>query len=300
MPILEQRPAQILPDTSRFQPLTFTSPADGTPQKVNVYSPSTHTDEPLALVLAPHPITWTPEQEYQGGWDGMQKWGYHRGYYGLADEFGVIIALPHGHHRREEFCSLGALEQIADMAYLIDALPRHGYAVDQGRVHVCGKSMGGQEALLLAGRYPEKLAAAVAFNPIIDLAAWQEDLANSPLPEIREFGTDKRVANEVGGLPSDVAALYAERNALTYADGLAQVPTLIFWTEVDSIVPRQITHHTMKLYKTVKANNVTSPVAEYNHTRIHAVQDFGGDIGWQLHEWCDYKLALQWMLMHRK
>jgi len=300
MPILEQHPAQVSPDKSRFETLTFTSPADSTPQRVNVYSPSKPTSEPLPLVLAPHPITWTPEQEYQGGWDGMQKWGYHRGYYGLADQFGIIIALPHGHHRREDFCSLGAPEQIADMAYLIDVLDEHGYRVDKGRVYVCGKSMGGQEALVLAGRYPEKLAAAVAFNPIIDLAAWQEDLANSPLPEIREFGTDKRVANEVGGLPTEVPALYAERSATTYADGLAQVPTLIFWAEVDSIVPRQITHHTMKLYEIVKARSITSPIAEYNHTRIHAVQDFGGDIGWQLHEWCDYELALRWMLAHKK
>jgi poly(3-hydroxybutyrate) depolymerase len=300
MSILPPHPEHTLVDASRFETIVFTSPADGTSQQVNVFSPSTSTGEPLPLVLAPHPITWTPEQEYQGGWDGMQKWGYHRGYYGLSDEYGVIIALPHGHHRREEFCSLAAPEQIADMAYLVDALDEHGYRVDKGRVYVCGKSMGGQEALVLAGRYPEKLAAAVAFNPIIDLAAWQEDLANSPLPEIREFGTDKRIANEVGGLPAAVPALYAQRSATTYADGLAQVPTLIFWTEVDSIVPRQITHHTMKLYEMVKARAITSPIAEYNHTKIHAVQDFGGDIGWQLHEWCDYELALRWMLVHQK
>jgi poly(3-hydroxybutyrate) depolymerase len=287
-------------DASRFETVAFTSPADGTSQKVNVYSPANNMGRPLPLLLAPHPITWTPEQEYQGGWDGMQKWGYHRGYYGLADEYGVIIALPHGHHRREEFCSLAAPEQMADMAYLIDALDEYGYRVDKSRVYVCGKSMGGQEALVLAGRYPDKLAAVVAFNPIIDLAAWQEDLANSPLPEIREFGTDKRVANEVGGLPAEVPALYAERSATTYADGLARVPTLIFWAEVDTIVPRQITHHTMKLYEMVKARSITSPIAEYNHTRIHAVQDFGGDIGWQLHEWCDYELALRWMLVHQK
>ena len=85
MPILPPQPTHIAPDRSRLQTISFTSPADGTTQQVNVYSPtSAPGDEPLPLLLAPHPITWTPEQEYQGGWDGMQKWGYHRGYYGLA------------------------------------------------------------------------------------------------------------------------------------------------------------------------------------------------------------------------
>src|SRR5262245_8856661 len=137
MPILPPHPEHMPVDASRFATVVFTSPADGTPQKVNVYAPSNNTGEPLPLLLAPHPITWTPEQEYQGCWDGMQKWGYHRGYYGLADEYGVIIALPHGHHRREEYCSLAAPEQIADMAYLIDALDEHGYRADKGRVYVC-------------------------------------------------------------------------------------------------------------------------------------------------------------------
>jgi predicted peptidase len=299
MPILPPQPKAIPHDTSRLEEVSFISPADASPRTALVYSPAETSDAPLPLVLAPHPITWTAEQEYQGGWDGMQKWGYHRGWHGLADQYKVIIALPHGHHRHEENCSLGGPEQIEDMVHLIDVLREQGYHVDSQRIYTCGKSMGGQEALVLAGKHPERVAAVVAFNPIVDLAAWQEDLAISDVSEIREFETDKLVANEVGGLPADVPELYAERSAAHYVDGLALVPTLIFWSDEDLIVPRQITHHSYRLYQMVKKQSLVSPVAEYNHTKAHGLVSLDKDIRWQLHEWCDYELALKWLLHHR-
>ena len=300
MSILPPHPKAIPSDLSQMEDITFDSPSDGTPRTALVYAPAEPGDMPLPLVLAPHPITWTAEQEYQGGWDGMQKWGYHRGWHGLAHQYGVIIVLPRGHHRREENCALASPEQIDDMIHLIDILAEQGYRIDSRRIYACGKSMGGQEALVLAGKYADRLAATVAFNPIVDLAAWQEDLANSEVAEIREFETNKLVANEVGGLPSEVPALYAERSASHYLDGLAQVPTLIFWSDEDLIVPRQITHHSYHLYQSVKKQSLESPIAEYNHTKAHGLSKLDKDLRWQLHEWCDYELALKWLLHHRQ
>ena len=300
MTILPPHPETVPSDPSRLEEVIFTSPADCSSRGALVYSPGRDRGGPLPLVLAPHPITWTATQEYQGGWEGMRKWGYHRGWHGLADEYGVVIALPHGHHCREENCSLGAPEQIADMIHLIDLLPDRGYAIDSRRVYVCGKSMGGQEALILAGKHPDRLAACTAFNPIVNLAAWQEDLARSDVPEIREFETDQLVAREVGGLPAEVPELYAERSADTYVDGLSQVPTLIFWSDEDLIVPRQITHHSYQLYQMVKSRSSACPVAEYNHTRAHGLTTLDDEIRWQLHEWCDYELALKWLLHHQR
>ena len=299
MSILPPHPETIPPDPSRFEEVTFISPADGSPRTALLYSPASVHGSPLPLVLAPHPITWTAAQEYHGGWDGMRKWGYHRGWYGLAEEYSVVIALPHGHHRREENCSLGAPEQITDMIHLIDVLKDRGYAIDTRRVYVCGKSMGGQEALVLAGKYADRVAACAAFNPIVNLAAWQEDLARSHVPEIREFQTDLLVAREVGGLPAEEPELYAERSPDAYLDGLTQAPTLIFWSDEDLIVPRQTTHHSYRLYQMIKARSPASPIAEYNHTRAHGLMTLDDEIRWQLHEWCDYELALKWLLLHQ-
>jgi pimeloyl-ACP methyl ester carboxylesterase len=53
-------------------------------------------------------------------------------------------------------CSVGGPEQIDDMAHLIGALTGFGYRVDTRRVYSCGLSMGGQEALVLAGRHPQR------------------------------------------------------------------------------------------------------------------------------------------------
>lgn len=299
MPLVEERPVSLPPDSSRLRTIEWTSPADGCPVKVDVYSPSTESDEPRPLLLAPHAITWTAAEDYHGGLQGLMR-KYHPGYYGLPEKHAVIIAMPHGHHHREALCSLAGPEQITDMAHLAVALEDHGYAVDPRRVYTCGLSMGGQEALVLAGKHPDDIAGVVAFNPIVDLAAWHEELATSAVPEIREYDTARRIANEVGGLPSQVPEAYTERGALRHAEGLSRVPTLVLWTEQDLIVPRQVTHHALALYRRVKDLNVNSPMAEYNHTTIHGPLTFDQTTRWQLHEWCDYDLALHWLLRHRK
>jgi hypothetical protein len=41
-------------------------------------------------------------------------------------------------------------------------------------------------------------------------------------------------------------------------------------------------------------------MAEYNHTRMHGRLTFDMETRWQLHEWCDYDLAIRWMLYHSK
>jgi pimeloyl-ACP methyl ester carboxylesterase len=299
MSLIVKRPDPLPSDPSRKETITFESTADGCTVKVDVYSPSKESPQPLPLLLAPHAITWTAAEDYHGGLQGLMR-GYHPGYFGLPEKHGVIIAMPHGHHHREDLCSLAGPEQITDLAHLVDALAEYGYKVDSRRVYACGLSMGAQEALVLAGRYPDRIAALVAFNPIVDLAAWYEELATSEIPEIREYDTARRIANEVGGRPSEVPGAYAARSASNYARELSHVPTLILWSEQDLIVPRQATHHAILLARRVKAVNLNSPFAEYNHTTIHGPLVFDQVTRWQLHEWCDYDLALDWLLCHQK
>jgi pimeloyl-ACP methyl ester carboxylesterase len=299
MALIEHWPEHLAPDPCRKDTLTFRSAADGKEQIADIYSPASEISAPLPLLLAPHPITWTAEQDYHGGYEGFTR-EYHRGYYALADRYSVIIAMPHGHHRREETCSLASPEQISDLVQIIDDLESFGYRVNKQQVYICGLSMGAQEALVAAGRFPDRFTAVCVFNPIVDLAAWQEDLANMDLPEVKEFDTARRIANEVGGLPSEAPGAYAERSPLNYLDGLVRVPTLIFWSDQDLIVPRQITHHGYFLYQKLKAKDVSCPVSEYNHTLSHGVTMFDQRTRFQLHEWADYELALRWLLIHRK
>ena len=299
MTLIVERPSVLPPDPSRKQTIEYTSPADGCTMRADVYSPSRAGTDPLPLLLAPHAITWTAAEDYHGGLQGLVR-KYHPGYYGLAEKYGVIIALPHGHHHREALCSVAGAEQIDDMAHLIEALGHSAYRVDKRRVYACGLSMGAQEALVLAGRHPDKITAIVAFNPIVDLAAWHEELATSESPEIREYDTAKRIANEVGGTPAQVPEAYQARSAFGYLQGLARVPSLVFWSEHDFVVPRQITHHTIPLYRRLKELDVNTPIAEYNHSTIHGPLKLDQVTRWQLHEWCDYDLALHWLLGHTK
>jgi dipeptidyl aminopeptidase/acylaminoacyl peptidase len=159
--------------------------------------------------------------------------------------------------------------------------------------------MGGLEALVVAGQHPDLFAAVVAFNPIVDLAEWQRDLASTSVAEIREFQTAQRVVEEVGGDPDAVPDSYAERSAITYVDGLVRVPTLLFWSSSDLIVPRQESHHAYRLYRELKARGAATPVCEFEHTRSHGISVQDDLTRWQLHEWCDYELALAWLLRHR-
>jgi len=298
-PLVERPPRHLPPDPARRTTLEFTSPADGSRRRVDVAAPARADGTPLPLVLAPHPITWTAAEDYHGGMPGLKR-GHHRGWRGLADRHGVLVASPHGHHRRVELCSLASPEQIADLAALPDELERAGYSVDRTRVYACGLSMGALEALVVAGRHPDLFAGVVAFNPVIDVAAWHEDLSRTPVEEIRRFGTAQRIHDEVGGAPSEVPDAYAERSATTYVAGLARAPTLLLWSAHDVVVPRQESHHAHRLYREVKRVDAARPTAEYEHTQSHGVPPDDELTRWRLHEWCDYDLALAWLLRHRR
>jgi dipeptidyl aminopeptidase/acylaminoacyl peptidase len=160
--------------------------------------------------------------------------------------------------------------------------------------------MGGLEALVAAGSNPDLFAAVVAFNPIIDLAAWQKALASTDVNELRSFGTAERIVEEVGVHPAESPESYSERSATSYLDGLCRVPTMLFWSAADLVVPQQATEHAYRLYCELKARGISTPVSEYEHSACHGVPATSDLVRWQLHEWCDYELALAWLLRHRR
>lgn len=288
------------PDRSAHKTIDFISPADDTRQIVEVYFPQDFSSEKLPLVLGPHPITWKAEEEYYKGPSYLYK-QFHCGYFGLAQRFQIIIALPHGHHRSVENCSLGNPAQIKDLGALPDILINDGFPIDKKRVYIIGNSMGGQEALLTAGQYPNLIAACVASNPVIDLATWYSDLKNGGDPEINKFKTWELISNEVGGTPDELPEAYLNRSAFPLINRIKDVPTMICWSQYDRIVPHQEDHHSYKFYKELKSKYPYAPVCEFNHSFTHGLSD--GNLtqaGYEIHEWGDYELYVQWCLRWTK
>jgi predicted peptidase len=171
--------------------------------------------------------------------------------------------------------------------------------VDRDRVYACGLSMGALEALLLAGSRPDLFAAAFAFNPVVDTRAWQEDLARTANAELRSEGSDRLIAQEVGGSPDEVPEAYAARSAFAVLDGLRTVPVTIWWSHLDLVVPRQAERHGKRLYDELKRLDPTAPVSEYDHSSRYGLPAAPtDDQRWAVHESSDYRRA-HWLLLHR-
>jgi pimeloyl-ACP methyl ester carboxylesterase len=218
-------------------------------------------------------------------------------------ELGVAVLQPEGHHRAVERCSMGYEGVWRDVPAWIDAA-EDIVAVDRARIYACGLSMGGQESLLMAARNPEAFAAVFAFNPVVDAAAWYEDLVRTPSAELRAEGSEARIADEVGGTPAEVPDAYAVRSVLGapgFLDALRPVPIKFWWSHLDLVVPRQAECHGKRLYDELKRLDPDAPVGEYNHTARYALSDPPtDDERWAIHETADYRFATEWLLLHRR
>jgi pimeloyl-ACP methyl ester carboxylesterase len=251
----------------------------------------------MPLVVAPHPFGWSVEEDYHGGCVGL-KAASHRGWLGVPSEAGVAILQPEGHHRAVARCSMGYEGVVRDLPAWIAAVEMV-VRIDPSRVYAAGLSMGGLESLLLVGTYPDRFAAAFAFNPVVDAAAWHEDLVQTTSRELRAEGSDALIAAEVGGTPHDVPEDYVRRSAFGVLDGLRRVPLSIWWSRLDLIVPRQAECHGRRLYDEIKRLDPDAPVSEYEHTARHTLSDPPtDDERWAIHETADYALATRWLLQH--
>jgi pimeloyl-ACP methyl ester carboxylesterase len=172
--------------------------------------------------------------------------------------FGVVC--PEGQGRRLRFYSWGAPGQIDDLAHMVGytrrALP--WVRVQAGRVYLVGGSMGGQEALLAAARFPNLFAGVIAFDPVTNLARQYEDF-----PRLRCSSRCRRewkhplgivlqrfARIEIGGTPRQVPYAYATRSPLHYARrlALAHVPVELWWSTSDLVVPDQATDQSGALF----------------------------------------------------
>ena len=206
-------------------------------------------DPAIPLVISPHG-RGVPARKNVNIWGGLPAFG----------PFAVVN--PEGQGRRLALYSWGYPGQIADLARMprvvASALP--WLRIDPRRIYAAGGSMGGQETLLLAARYPHLLAGAAAFDSATNLAA--RYLA---FPKLRYGLYLQYLARiEVGGIPTTQPRAYALRSPLDDVRSLAfsGVPLQIWWSTRDRIVVNQRAESGL-LYRELKRLNRGAPVRQF-------------------------------------
>jgi pimeloyl-ACP methyl ester carboxylesterase len=184
--------------------------------------------------------------------------------------------------------------------------------IDLERIYVLGSSMGGQETLLLAARYPKslsggtgRLAGAAAFDSTCDLATQCAYLSNlTPAHGSDPVGVAARMIEEINAKPGSVRGfrqsatffnarlrrhmtiaellselprkqtLWNERSPLNYVDKLARLPfpLRLYWSSHDTVVGNQGTNQSGKLYKQIKAKNSNAKVTQIKGLWAHSAE----------------------------
>ena len=127
--------------------------------------------------------------------------------------------------------------EVEDILAGVDDLLATGLA-DPDRLAIAGWSWGGYLTLLMHGMHPDRFIAGVAGVPVGDYALGYEDL--SPLLQAYDRAL-------LGGTPSEVPELMAERSPISYVDNV-KAPILFLAGEADSRCPiRQVLAYTDRL-----------------------------------------------------
>jgi pimeloyl-ACP methyl ester carboxylesterase len=230
-----------------------------------------------AYVLLPHgyapghnpsiPLVISPHGRAVDGEINTRRWG------NLPTIGRFAVVNPDGYGRKLALHSWGYPGQIADLARMPDIVEGklRWVHIDRSRIYAVGASMGAQETLLLAGRYPRLLTGAVAVDGPADFALQYRNfpkLACNAKCRARwgAFGLAKQrlARRELGGAPSAVPANYAERSPITYARTIAEsgVAIQIWWSRTDKIVldPARQSGH---MFRTLKRANPQAPIDEF-------------------------------------
>ncbi len=215
-------------------------------------------DPPIPLVISPH----------GRGVDAARNvriWG------DLPARGRFAVVNPDGQGRRLELYSWGDPGQIADLARMPAVLRKQlpWLRIDRSRIYSVGGSMGGQETLLLAARFPRLLAGAAAFDAPTNLAVRYRDF--TLLGHGRRLRRLMRL--EVGGTPSAVPRAYAARSPLDLAARLAGsgVPLQIWWSRKDRIVVDG-RDQSGRLCREIRELNPAAPLREFVGGWMHTYE----------------------------
>jgi predicted esterase len=205
-----------------IQDVRITSTADDHEQPA-LWLPAPESGAPLLLVLH----TWSTEY--------LQHIDIPLGQW--AEQMGWAMIHPNFRGANDNPDATGSELAVQDVLDSVDFAAEEG-AIDTDQVYVIGFSGGGYKALLMAGRHPDRFAAAVAWVPIHDLNEWYaHHVATDP-----EAHYIDHISSSCEGSPAtDPAAREscAQRSPVTHLDGAreAGVPVYIGHGLSDPIVP---------------------------------------------------------------
>ncbi len=219
--------------------VTFTSSYDGSRQPAAVYIPESYREtdgQTRPLLVVAHYMS------------GNRLTAGKSGYYEECEKRGWLLICPELHgNRTAGATSLAAIPAQHDIVDAVAFMKQH-YTVDETRVYLVGRSMGGMLALVAAAKYPDSFAAVVAGQSITDLARWTRE--NSSLRPLVEA--------ECGGFSAETVFEYRRRSAQEYARNLAYVPLILWHGTGDKTV---LPDHSERLAEEVrKYNRYLGPV----------------------------------------
>jgi poly(3-hydroxybutyrate) depolymerase len=235
----------------RVIPITYRA-HDGLPRRAFVIVPADYGKNgspPIPLVISPHGRGVSAAAN-------IRRWGR------LPTLGNFAVINPEGQGRALALFSWGDPGEIRDLARMPqiaeNALP--WLHVDRHRVYAFGGSMGGQETLLLAARFPHLLAGAASFDAPTNMAARYRDFVELPLGS----GLQRLARVEIGGTPRTDPHGYAVRGPIDWARKIAfsGVPLQVWWSTRDRIVTdgRQ---ESGLLYRSIMRLNPEAPVTEF-------------------------------------
>lgn len=231
---------------------------DGFSRRAYVVLPAWYgpeSDPPIPLVISPH-------GRGVGARTNVRRWG------DLPARGGFAVVNPEGQGRRLTLFSWGDPGEIRDLARMPQIVERAipWLRIDRSRVYAFGGSMGGQETLLLAARFPRLLAGAAAFDAPTDMAARYRAFDHLPFGD----GLQQLARQEIGGTPLTDPTAYELRSPLDWARKLAfsGVPLQIWWSTRDRVVVDQA-NESGRLYREIERLNPDAPVSEFVGTWAH-------------------------------
>lgn len=182
----------------------------------------------------------------------------------LVVQQGWIYLFPDFRGRNDNPDACGSQTAQQDILDAVQWAKDH-YPVDAARIYLTGSSGGGHMTLLMAARHPDVWAAASAWVPISDLAAWQRT------QEAASYGEMLRACT--GGPPGASVAVdgeYAARSPLTWLAAAKDLPVDIAAGIRDGHEGSVPIRHTLEAFNTIAAAAGGDPVGEAEITQLSA------------------------------
>jgi poly(3-hydroxybutyrate) depolymerase len=202
------------------------------------------------------PLIISPHGRGVGARTNIKRWG------NLPAVGGFAVINPEGQGRTLTLFSWGDPGEIRDLARMPQIAQRAipWLRIDRHRVYAYGGSMGGQEVLLLAAKFPRLLAGAASFDAPTNMAARYRAFDLLPFGD----GLQRLARLEIGGTPSTAPSRYEIRSPLDWARRIAfsGVPLQIWWSTRDQIVSDQV-HESGLLYRDIKRLNPAARVTQF-------------------------------------